>query len=192
MTLLPHLRPGFLNLWIFMLLFIIPVIIMAGIRRQVFQKTTAVFRKNRNSREIKFFIFTKFIMLIFFIVSIFIPLQLQSIFLWIGTGIFYMGYIFYLLCWISILKNKNGTLMKLGLYRVSRHPVYVSSLFIFIGAGLASRSYVISGLSLAVGILNLSNAFKEEKICLEVFGDEYKEYMSKTPRWFGLKNVFSG
>jgi len=190
MTLLPPLSLGIFNLWIFMFLFIIPILIMVSIRRHVFHKTSSVFRKNMNRREINLFIIRKLIMLILFLLSIFIPLQSQSIFFWIGTGIFHFGYLFYLISWINILKNKNGNLMKRGLYRVSRHPVYVSSLFIFVGAGIASTSYVISGLSLVVGISNLFNAFKEEIICLEVFGDKYKEYMAVTPRWLGLKKIF--
>ena len=134
MTLLPEFRLGFLNLWIFMLLFSTPMLITVSIRKHVFRKTTAVFRKSRNRREINYFILTKNIMLLLFIVSIFIPLQVQSIFVWIGTGIFLTGYIFYILSWISILKNKEGNLMQHGLYRISRHPVYMSSLFIFAGA----------------------------------------------------------
>jgi protein-S-isoprenylcysteine O-methyltransferase Ste14 len=43
-------------------------------------------------------------------------------------------------------------------------------------------------LLLAVVLLILINAIlsAEERYCLENFGDTYKKYMSRTPRWIGI------
>jgi len=34
--------------------------------------------------------------------------------------------------------------------------------------------------------LGLIYAGSEERMCLEKYGDVYREYMEKTPRWLGL------
>jgi len=31
-----------------------------------------------------------------------------------------------------------------------------------------------------------SQVVAEERGCLETYGDEYKEYMNRTPRWIGI------
>ena len=32
----------------------------------------------------------------------------------------------------------------------------------------------------------ISEAFAEERGCLETYGEEYREYLDKTPRWIGI------
>ena len=66
--------------------------------------------------------------------------------------------------------------------------MYLSNLLVLIGIGIAAASWVI--LLVAIIFLILTNivAGSEERYCKEKYGDTYKKYLSKTPRWIGIPN----
>jgi len=73
-----------------------------------------------------------------------------------------------------------------GLYRYSRNPSYVAGIIIHLGVGIAAASWLLLAYSVVymVGISAYIRA--EEEGCLEKYGDSYREYMDKTPRWIGI------
>ena len=73
-----------------------------------------------------------------------------------------------------------------GLYRYSRNPAYVASFLQFIGVGIASASWLFLLLVVVSIIANSRLAITEERYCLEKYGDVYRQYLNKTPRWIGL------
>jgi len=73
-----------------------------------------------------------------------------------------------------------------GLYRYSRHPMYVAQLVMFVGIGIASASWVFLLFSIIYTILSFVVAIPEERFCLEKYGDVYRQYMNRTPRWIGI------
>jgi protein-S-isoprenylcysteine O-methyltransferase Ste14 len=124
-------------------------------------------------------------MLVYFLYSFVVPINLDSALAIIGFAIYIIGFTFYSSAWITVAKSERGNMFSDGPFRFSRHPIYVSSAIQFIGAGFISQSWFYLGLSLLVGISHLQNAFVEEQICLQTFGDEYRQYMICTPMWFG-------
>ena len=66
------------------------------------------------------------------------------------------------------------------IYKYSRHPVYVSFLILSIGTALVAASYILLG----IAILHFTSSYfimkEEESLCIEKYGDNYKEYMKKT------------
>jgi len=86
--------------------------------------------------------------------------------------------------WSVTLKvRKQHVLVKSGVYRHIRHPMY-SSFFLL---GLAQMLLLsnwwagISGL-VGAGALFVFRVFREEQMMLENFGDEYRAYMAHTKR----------
>lgn len=71
-----------------------------------------------------------------------------------------------------------------GLYRISRHPQVLMLFISGIGISVAVGSW------LAILILVISKfcghlrTLAEEKTCLEQYGDSYKTYMRRVPRYF--------
>jgi protein-S-isoprenylcysteine O-methyltransferase Ste14 len=124
-------------------------------------------------------------MLLYFLYAIVIPIHFESSSAIIGIIIYLIGFTLYSTAWITVAKSERGRVFSSGLYRFSRHPIYVSSAIIFIGAGLISQSWFYLGVSIVVGISHMHNALAEEQICMETYGDEYKQYMTNTPRWVG-------
>jgi protein-S-isoprenylcysteine O-methyltransferase Ste14 len=178
----------FFNLWLLMVFYTLPMLLTVIFCERVFQPTASRFSSSRSSREYHLFFVSKFLMLIYFLYSIVIPIRLDTLLAISGCVIFLIGFAFYSASWITIAKTEKGEVFTRGPYRFSRHPVYVSSAILFMGAGFISQSWFFLGLSTVVGISHMHNALAEEKICLEAFGDEYRQYMDRTPRWIGGLN----
>jgi len=73
-----------------------------------------------------------------------------------------------------------------GLYHYSRHPQYLTQSLMFIGIGIASASWVFLLFQIITMILINILAIPEERFCLDKYGDAYREYLNRTPRWVGV------
>jgi len=73
-----------------------------------------------------------------------------------------------------------------GLYRYSRHPQYLTQSSMFIDIGTASASWVFLFFQIITMILINILVIPEEHFCLDKYGDAYREYLNRTPRWVGI------
>jgi protein-S-isoprenylcysteine O-methyltransferase Ste14 len=73
-----------------------------------------------------------------------------------------------------------------GVYRISRHPMYFFGLLTYIGIGITSASWLYLILAASYIVLNNISVRVEERVCLNKYGDAYREYMNRTPRWIGI------
>lgn len=81
--------------------------------------------------------------------------------------------------------DKASSLVTNGLYRFSRNPMYLAMLLVLLAVGLqlgnAFNILIAAGF---VGYMNRFQIIPEEHVLLAKFGKNYKEYLSKTRRWF--------
>jgi protein-S-isoprenylcysteine O-methyltransferase Ste14 len=86
---------------------------------------------------------------------------------------------------VAVTVASDQTLVKQGPYRWLRHPSYSGSILSLVGFPLAMGTWV-GGLSiLALSLVGYFYRVKvEEKALLKVFGDEYRDYMQRTWRFF--------
>lgn len=72
-----------------------------------------------------------------------------------------------------------------GIYAYSRNPMYVGMMILVIGAWMCKGLNLIAlvGPGFLFLILNYKFIPYEEKLMIELFGDEYRNYMKKTRRW---------
>ena len=122
------------------------------------------------------------------IYSVFLPLQLGTIWFYVGlpiTLIGLVGSIVVLVDWIITLADQPVTR---GIYRYSRHPMYVTGVFIFFGVSIMSASWVflLFTIIFGVGVTRPYFVKIEEAQCLGHYGAAYHEYMNRTPRWMGI------
>ncbi len=185
MSLTPAFEPGLWNAWIFMLLVLLHLPLVVLFRKGVFKKTASVHASILTGTENKIFIFSKITMLSVFIYSIFLPLQLGTIWFSIGLPIYLLGLILQTIAWVNVATSPVDKPVIKGLYRYSRHPMYANLPLIFIGTGIASASWLFLLLSIILIITHFYNAIPEERECLEAYGNAYREYMDRTPRWIG-------
>ena len=66
----------------------------------------------------------------------------------------------------------------------SRHVPFL--FLVFIGISISSASWVFLLLSAVfVALVNIE-AVSEERFCLSQYGNAYREYMDRTPRWIRI------
>ena len=110
----------------------------------------------------------------------------SGIMLFLATIIFYLSHKELADNWSPFVEVKERQkLIKTGIYRYIRHPMYLSMwLFAFFQGFLLSNIFIE-----IFGILAWSNLYfirinNEEKIMIDIFGNEYKEYIENTGRIF--------
>ena len=84
---------------------------------------------------------------------------------------------------ISLEVREQHALVKTGIYRFIRHPMY-SSFFLLGLAQMLLLPNWLAGLSgiAGAGVLFVFRVRREEQMMLESFGDEYRAYMGETKR----------
>ncbi len=80
-------------------------------------------------------------------------------------------------------QQENRAVVERGLYRLSRHPIYLGVHGYLVGLFLCLPN-VLSLLALVVGhVLLQLQARVEEAFMTELHGDEYRRYARDVPRW---------
>jgi protein-S-isoprenylcysteine O-methyltransferase Ste14 len=104
-----------------------------------------------------------------------------------GTVITVLGMAGYILSHLSLRRNwslsaaiKEGhELVKSGIYRLVRHPMYSSMTVMVLGSGLLMANYMMILFTPVVGIVYYIRARKEEELLREEF-PEYNQYARET------------
>jgi protein-S-isoprenylcysteine O-methyltransferase Ste14 len=104
----------------------------------------------------------------------------------IGGFIFGLGIVIMAIGWCQIHRGQGG-LVTTGIYRYVRHPQYLGIFMLTIGMMIQwpTLSTLIMLPILLFSYYKLAK--REEAVVLEEFGEEYEEYMSKTPAFFPIK-----
>jgi len=188
MSLVPKFEIGWWNAWILTLYFLLHPLIMLLIDKAV--GTGDIFKKmgtpayNKTERIIDIFQTVLFFGL--FICSIFLPLQLGTAWFYVGLTLCVLGVVAWTIAIVNIADIPLGEPWTKGLYRYSRHPMILAGFLILIGAGVASASWVFLLLSIVYIVLSAILAIAEERHCLEKFGNSYRDYVNRIPRWIGI------
>lgn len=80
--------------------------------------------------------------------------------------------------------RKEHKLVTSGPYRWVRHPLYTVGSSMFFALGLMADNWFIILLGVLAFTAMASRTPKEEANLIEKFGDEYREYMERTGRYF--------
>jgi protein-S-isoprenylcysteine O-methyltransferase Ste14 len=86
---------------------------------------------------------------------------------------------------VTLELRKGHQLVKHGVYRSIRHPMYASILLFGLGQGLLLQNW-LAGWSafVTVAIMYFVRTPREENMMREFFGQEYRDYMGQTGRIF--------
>jgi protein-S-isoprenylcysteine O-methyltransferase Ste14 len=80
--------------------------------------------------------------------------------------------------------RRQHALVTSGPYRWVRHPLYTVGSSLFISFGMMADNWFIAALGILAFIGMAIRTPKEEANLIEKFGDEYREYMKRTGRFF--------
>ena len=120
------------------------------------------------------------------IYSIFLPLKIGTAWLYAGLPICFLAGVLTVIAYISIANTPPDKPITKGAYHISRNPLYLSAFLTYLGIGIACASWVFLLFAVAWVILWHIVLPPEERDLLEKYGDAYREYMNRTPRWIGI------
>ena len=185
MSLIPEFELGIWNAWIFMIwLIVLPISSTFIIKEKKVLERLSVsvpmkFEKTSN-------ILSMVVLIVGFIYSIFLPLQFNTIWFYIGLLIFLFGLIFDVTALNTFRKAKPDGPFTTGPYRYSRHPVYFGFFLVYVSISIMSLSWIFLVITSIHAIHLLIVVPAEERYCLKTYGKEYQDYMERTHRWIGL------
>ncbi|MFC1969560.1 methyltransferase family protein [Chloroflexota bacterium] len=184
MTLIPAFNIGVWNAWIPMLCSLIPTLLLPVIfkEREREDSFTIEFNQTQKTALISLHI----IYLLLAIYSIFLPLKLDTVWFYVGLPTFLLGLMLITIVFINLATTPSDKPAIKGVYRYSRHPMYLTPFLVFIGVGITSASWVFLLLSIIYIIMPPFFVAKEEQFLIKQYGDAYRAYMSRTPRWIGI------
>ena len=185
MSFIPAFELGLWNAWIFMIwTILIPILLGFLIKEKGVTKILKTSVPMKYEKPLN--IISMGAVIIGFLYSIFLPIKFNSIWFIIGLFIFLFGFIFNLSILITLRNAEPNIPFTNGPYKYSRHPGYFSLFMIMISISIMSLSWFFLLITIICGIHLIIVAPVEEKYCLEKYGNVYKNYIERTPRWIGL------
>ena len=125
-------------------------------------------------------------MIISWIYTIFLPLQMNIIWLYSGLIIFLFGAVFTTTAIINFTTSPKDKVITRGLYHFTRNPAYIGLILMHSGLGIACTSWLYLLLTTIFLIMLNTISPSEERYLLHRYGDDYQKYKNSTPRWIGI------
>lgn len=186
MTLIPEFKIGLGNAWLFMSVFILQMIVMMLADKRIQEKSHVPAEARTNTLERSIGIIGNAVWFLALGYSVFLPLQLASLWFYIGLTIFLIGSALLAIATLNFITTPADHLIAKGAYKFSRHPMYMATFFICLGTGFAAASWMFVLLALLMALCFYQEALIEERYCSNIYGNAYIEYMTMIPRWFGV------
>jgi protein-S-isoprenylcysteine O-methyltransferase Ste14 len=179
----PVLKLGWLNGWIALVL----LALTDGLLFRIFPKSVVKRLWDRSGWSRKQAVFTvigKLVALAVLILIAFAPLKT-------GEPVFYLGAAIVLAALAGLVKalvdfrnTPPDQPVSRGLYKISRHPQIVMAALVLLGAAIAVGSGAAVILWVISRLLSHAGILAEEEICLKQYGESYRSYMQRVPRYF--------
>lgn len=193
MELIPSLEIGWLNGWILLcLLYLIFCVFLTTFPKEVRARLFYYDRSRWSKKQRIFYVMGRVSVLVYLVLIIITPLKIGANIFIPGIILFVLGLVGFIIA-LSNFKNMppNQPATK-GLYKISRHPQILMLFISSFGICIAIASW------LALLILIISKFFghfrtlAEEETCLEQYGDSYRNYMKRIPRYLLIKTRVKG
>jgi protein-S-isoprenylcysteine O-methyltransferase Ste14 len=186
MSLIPVFKVGIFNAWIFSVFFLILSFLIPLFNKELYKRMSdPPDMKISLGGKVMGYIATVIIYLAF-LYSIFLPFKLGTAWFYTGLFIFLLGMVVIITAGVSIITTPINKPVTRGVYRYSRHPIYLSHILVSLGIGIATASWIILLASIVFFILVHIVVNSEEQYCKEKYGKTYEEYLKKVPRWIGI------
>lgn len=121
--------------------------------------------------------------ILIFVYLCFLKITTDAYWFYAGLVIYGLGVLLCLLSVSNFAKPAENGINLIGLYRVSRNPMYVAYFIFFLGCVLLTQSLILLAILLVFQISAHWIILSEERWCIQKFGEEYKNYMNKVRRY---------
>ena len=122
----------------------------------------------------------------FILYSFFLPLKLGTSWFYVGLPICLLALVIGFSSVVSFTTTPLDELVTKGTYKISRNPICLAGFLLDFGIGLACASWVFILYAIVDLILMNTMLKAEERFLLDKYGDTYRDYMNRTPRWIGI------
>ena len=187
MSLIPDFELGVWNAWIFKLLGILVVAVTGSLSDKEAmgkfgEKSTVPHSKIEELSER----LISLLSLPFILYSFFLPLKLGTLWFYVGLPICFLALVIGFSSVVSFSTTPFDKLVTKGTYKISRNPVCLAGFLLDMGIGLACISWIFVLYAIVDLILMNTMLRAEERFLLEKYGDVYREYKNRTPKWIGI------
>ena len=183
MELFPALQIGWLNGWLPMsILYLIFGILLLVFPKEVVGRLYD--RSDWSRRQRGLVLMGKLMALVLFPLIIFTPLKIGTPVFVLGTVIFALGLVGFVVALFNFRNTPLDQPVTRGLYRVSRHPQQFTLLVAGVGISIAIGSWPVLWILLVGLVFTHLKILAEEASCLRQYGDSYRAYMERVPRYF--------
>ncbi len=172
------------NVWFFAVPIIIVGIYIAVFHRDTAKRMAAMTGYSRKEKAVTILASTS--PYLFTLLTFFIPLSSNTIAVVIGVPLYTIGLIGFVAAVVSYIKAPPEAPVMLGIYKISRNPMYVAALLAYAGIVVMTLNILLTILLIIMIILHHIMIQAEEKSCVERFGEQYKKYRKSTPRYLFL------
>ncbi len=180
MSLIPAFEIGIWNAWLLLILLVLVPPIMTSVTKGLYMKIESTAKLSKSEKRV--FVLSKVVLMLTFLYSIFLPLKLWTTWFFVGLPISLLGIAVYIIVSVNTANTPVDEPVTPGLYRYSRHPIYVFGFLAPLGAGIASASWLFIFLSILFAITHFISGISEERMCLDAYGNSYQEYLDRAPR----------
>jgi protein-S-isoprenylcysteine O-methyltransferase Ste14 len=183
MELFPGFSLGWLNGWIAPAL----LVLVEGILFLTYPKPVLAWVWNRSGwsrKQAAFTVIGKILALVFLVLIALSPLKIGKPVFFIGLALAAAGLAGLAKALIDFRDTPLGEPVDRGIYRISRHPQIVMSSLVLLGAGIAVGSWTALLLFAAARFFSHWGLVAEEEVCLQKYGESYRQYLQRVPRYF--------
>lgn len=186
MFLIPALKIGIWNTWIFMSVFLIQMLVIFFVDKRVRERSHVSYKLRRNRLEKFASMMGNILWFIALIYSVFLPFHTGTVWFYIGLPAFAIGLLLLTLATYNFIATPVDQLITKGAYSFSRHPMYLATFLICLGSGFASGSLLFVFLTIIMSFCFYQEAVIEERYCFNKYGSIYREYKKRTPGLIGI------
>ena len=170
------------NAWILAIPSWILGIIVSRTNKKSFKRATDISWYKTRDKVFSFGGMT--LMMVFMILSLYIPIITDSLWFIIGLILFTIGFICHNISKVHYMKAEPKKVIQNGFYQYSRNPNYFFFALILLGVTLTAQSFVLLALWLVIVVSNHIVILGEERYCTIYYGEAYERYKKKVPRYF--------
>lgn len=183
MEIFPDLEIGLFNGWLLVAIFYLVFgILLILFPRQVVARLYD--RPRRKGSATVRRILGVLLVLAWLVLTILTPLRCGDVVLAVGLAFYTGGLTGFVVALLNYASTPVDQPVTSGLYRISRHPQQFMISVAFLGISIAMGSWIALGL-MGIGVIGgHAKVVEEEKACLERYGEPYREYMERVPRYF--------
>jgi protein-S-isoprenylcysteine O-methyltransferase Ste14 len=188
MELLPALELGWFNGWILLIvLYGVFGILLLAFPKAVVARLYAYDRLRWSKKQRAYHVVGKLLILVNLILTILTPLRVGSTVFILGMILFAVGLTGFTIALLNFRNTPLNQPIIKGLYSMSRHPQVLMLSVAGVGMCLAIGSWIALIILATSALFGRSRTLAEEKALLEQYGDSYRDYMERVPRYLLIK-----